>query len=131
MSVALAVRLGAASETVPADDALEPASLCRGDDVDQLTGAELGNVEPLAALVRRDVRRRELAQVAEVTDVLQVPARRPVGLLGLAEAELDGLIAVGRCRLELGDDARPDLQDRHRHKPALPTKVVGHAYFSA
>ena len=131
MPVALAMGLGTTGKAVPLHNALESTPLARGDDVDELTRAELADVQALAALVRRYVGRLDLAQVAKVAGVLEVPARGPADLLGVAEAKLNGLVAVGHLRLELGNDARSDLEDGHGHEATLTTKVVSHADFSA
>ena len=70
----------------------------------------------------------------------EVPARGDVGRLEVAGdrlgdlarvdlpvGELDGGVAVLLLRADLGDDARPGLDDGHRNDPVVLVEDLGHA----
>ena len=127
-AVRLAVRLRAAPEVVALHDAREALALAGADDVDTLALASMSGVDLVAQRDAVQVRRRHLAQDPHVRRAgrLQVPALRAVQLVlaYLLETKLDRLVAILIERLDLRDEARPDLDDRRRDSPLASNSRV-------
>ncbi len=86
--------LGAAAEAVALHSAGEALALRYPGNIHEIAGAEELGAYLLAHLPLRCVIDRELAQVAEVAQPLQMTLQRLIHPLGHAETELDGAVAV-------------------------------------
>src|SRR5205085_2461133 len=115
LAVGLTVRPRTTLEAVPLDDAGEALALRGADDVDHLADLEHRGVAPIAD---RDLAAvgAQLAQVAQRRGLrlVEVSTLRRGQLLRLAEADLDGLVAVLLLRPDLGDITRSSFDDRDR-----------------
>lgn len=149
--VAAAVGHGAAGEVPALDGALEALALGGAGDVDGLDVGEISDGDDVAALVLLAVLDANLAEEAHRLDagLGEVARHRLVHVLGsdVSEADLDGVVAVGRLRLHLRDGAGAGLddgdgddvvvliphlrhtelaaKDRADHAHSLPSVVVG------
>src|SRR4051794_7006841 len=130
-----AVRGAQAAEAVPLHDTGGALALAGADDVDLRDALEHLGGQLLADLVRRGVLRAQLDQVParRHTRLGEVPTLGLVHLAGvdLAEAELDGRVAVHLGGAHLGDHARARLDDGHRHDAVVLVEDLGHAQLLA
>jgi hypothetical protein len=131
VAVGLTVGLGTAGEVVALDAAGKAAPLRFGDDIDDVALLEDIGAQPLTDLVIVRVVDADLAQVTEVAQALEVSLHRLCHALALAETELDGVVAVLLFRLDLDDDARASLDDRHATRLTAGRKDLRHAYLAA
>src|SRR3989304_6038860 len=93
------LRLRTVTRALPMWPAILKPFSTRPGVVPQAPRLEELRAEALSHLVLGDVANAELPQVAEQAQLLQVPLLRRVEPLGLAEAQLHRLIAVGLQRL--------------------------------
>src|SRR4051794_6244330 len=128
--VVRAVGLGAAAEVVALDRALEALALGGARDLDLLADLE--------CLHRHGLANRQLAGL--VAELLDLAVRAGVGLLevaelglrevlllGGAERELHGLVAVALMRADAGHRAGPGLEHGHALDGAVLEEDLGHA----
>src|SRR5690606_31540131 len=126
-----AVRGAQAVEAVALHDTRGALALARAGDVDLLAGLEDVGGDLLAEFVLGGVVGAQFDEVAARRDagLLEVTRARLVHLarVDLPEPELHGGVAVLLRAADLGDDARPGLDDGHRNDPALIVEDLGHA----
>ena len=108
-----------AGEVPALDGALEALALGGADDVDGLDVGEVGDGDDVTGLVLLAVLDADLAEVAHRLDAggLEVAGHGLVDVLvgDVSEADLDGVVAVGRLRLDLRDGAGASLDDGDGH----------------
>src|SRR4051794_22932957 len=128
--VVRAVRLRAGGEVVALDRALEALALRGAGDLDRLAdleGLDRDGVahEPLARVVAEldEVLHRGRAGLLEVAEL----GLGEVLLLGRAEGELDGLVAVALVGADARHRARAGLEHRDALDPAVLLEELGHA----
>ena len=131
VAVRLAVGLGSAGKAVALDPASEASADAGAGNVHPIAFLEDLHSDAIAHLVLADIVCLELAQVAQVAQTLQVATLGFVDVLGDAEAELHGGVAVGILGLDLSDQARPSLDDGGAAKPALLVEGLEHAELAA
>ena len=133
--VAGAVGHGAAGEVPALDGALEALALGGADDVDGLDVGEVGDGDHVTGLVLLTVLDANLAQVAHRLDALlgEVTGHGLVDVLGgdVSEADLDGVVAVGRLRLDLRDGAGASLDDGDGHDVVVLVPDLRHPKLAA
>src|SRR5690606_38637304 len=126
-----AVRGAQAVEAVALHDTRGALALARAGDLDLLAGLEDVGGDLLAEFVLGGVVGAQFDEVAARRDagLLEVTRARLVHLarVDLPEPELHGGVAVLLRAADLGDDARPGLDDGHRNDPALIVEDLGHA----
>ena len=137
--------LGSAAEVMPANDTGEASALGGANhihellvrkDVDQNPVTGLGVGVGRCVSLRHGVVQSHLFEDAYRRDIRlgEVPGHRFVDLGRLDEvdvADLGGVIAVLRERLELRNDAWPRLEHGHRMHVAAVVKQLRHADFLA
>ena len=114
---------------------LEALALGGADDVDGLDVGEVSDGHDVAGLVLLAVLDADLAQVAHRLDAggLEVAGHGLVDVLGgdASEADLNGVVAVGRLRLDLRDSAGASLDDGDGHDVVVLVPDLRHPKLAA
>lgn len=133
--VAAAVGHGATGEVPALDGALEALALGGADDVDGLDVSEVSDGHDVAGVVLLAVLDADLAQEAHRLDagLGEVTSHGLVDVLGgdVSEADLDGVVAVGRLRLDLRDGAGASLDDGDGHDVVVLVPNLRHSELAA
>src|ERR1700687_5873957 len=108
------MRLRAAMEAVPFDDAGEATALSSTGDIHQVALGEDLAAHPGARFPLADVIDLQLAEELELAEATHVTLGRAVHALAFAEADLDGVVSVTFRGLHLDDDTRRRLENRYR-----------------
>ena len=136
-AVRLTVRAGTTMETVPANAALETTTLGNALDIHALAGGEHIGQQLLADLEILNALHANLAQNAQRRQIRVAMAQMAnlalgqAAGLGLAEAELNGGVAVLLERLDLCDVAGTCLDDGDRNHCASACEQLRHAHLAA
>ena len=125
-----------AAVLIPALDAtLEALTLGGADDVDLGDVLEIGDGDDVADLVLLAILDADLTKVTDGLDasLSKVTSHGLIHVLGLdvAEADLDGVVAVGRLSFNLRDGAGASLDDRDGDDVIVLVPNLGHADLAA
>src|SRR5450756_2041770 len=131
VAVRLTVGLWAACKPVALHHAGEPLALAGPYDSHNIPCLENPNINLIAHRSVCSLGGPDLHQVSQRRNpgLLQMPQLRLVQLLALFEADLNSRVPVLLCRLDLGHEAGPGLDDCNTDHPVPLFEKPGHTGF--
>jgi hypothetical protein len=131
MAIRLAMGFGPAPEMISFHSAGKPLTFGYADYVYLVTLLEQAGIQCLANLERRGSLCPDLHEVLQLfPGSLQMALLWRVEPLGLAKAQLNGMVAVFLLSLDLRHKTRPGGHSRNCLQPAILVKYLGHPQLS-